>query len=405
MNATSLPSASRLSRLPVAALGSGVSVVLMVVSVFGIVLAAAETLGLTRPQTISLFIALHGLPAILGLALTALYRQPLMATYNFSGLLLLASAAGQYSYREIAGSVLVAGALVVLIGVFGLSARLAAVIPAPIVLAMLAAVVMPFVVRVFTDMASAPALIGLTVAGFLVARRVLSARIPAVLPALGIGLIVAGIQGDVHRFPDGWVMAIPSAGLPAWSWQAVIAISPVLAVFNAVNGNLAMSVYLRSVGYQPPSRKLDVTSGIGTMVGSLFGAAPLCMAAIFAPLTAGPEAGERTQRQWSVYLAASGLLVIALLAGVAVQLPAMVPGSLLFAIAGLALIPVLGQTLAAITSGPLRLGPLLTFAVASSELSFGGLGSLFWALVIGMAVTVVLEPAEYRALRHSGAGA
>jgi benzoate membrane transport protein len=402
MTATSVPSATRPSHLPIAALGSGVAVILMVASVFGVVLASAETLSLTQPQTMSLFIALHGLPAILSLLLTALYRQPLMMTYNFSGLLLLASAAEQYGYREIAGSVLVAGVLVVLLGVFGLSARLAAVIPGPIVVAMLAGVVMPFVARIFTEMASAPALIGLIVVGYLLARRTLSARIPAVLPALGIGLIVAGIQGDVHRFPDGWVMATPSTDLPTWSWQAVLAIAPVLMVFNAVNGNLSMRVYLRSVGYQPPLRALDVFSGSGTMVGSLFGAVPLCMGAIFAPLTAGPEAGERPQRQWSVYLAAGGMLVIAFLAGLAVQLPAMVPAALLSAIAGLALIPVLGQTLAAVTSGPLRLGPLFAFAVASSELSLGGFGSLFWALVIGMAVTMVLEPAEYHAFRHPG---
>jgi benzoate membrane transport protein len=389
----------RMSRIPLSALGAAITVVLMFVSGFGIVLASAETMRLSSSETMSLFIALHGMTALMSLVLTVRYRQPLMASYNFAGFLLLVSAAGQYGYREMAGGVLVAGLLVVVIGAFGLSARIAALVPAPIVLGMLAGVVLPFVVGIFTAMSDAPALIGLMVVGFVLARRMLNTRVPAILPALGVGLLVAAVQGDVHRFPDGWVLATPSISLPAWSWQAVLSISPVLAVLIAANANLAMTVYLRAEGFHPPTRGLDVVSGIATMVGSLFGAVPMCMGSVFAPLTAGPEAGDRAQRHWSVYLAAGGLLGIALMAGMAAQLPAMIPASLLLAIAGLALLPVLAQTLSAITSGPLRLGPLFAFVVASSEMSLLGFGPLFWALVIGMAVTLMLEQREWQAMR------
>jgi benzoate membrane transport protein len=51
------------------------------------------------------------------------------------------------------------------------------------------------------------------------------------------------------------------------------------------------------------------------------------------------------------------------------------------------------------TKGPIRLGPLFAFAVASSELSLGGFGAAFWALVIGMAVTLVVEQREWHAMR------
>ncbi|HEV2128527.1 MAG TPA: hypothetical protein VGR22_07915, partial [Thermomicrobiales bacterium] len=60
---------------------------------------------------------------------------------------------------------------------------------------------------------------------------------------------------------------------------------------------------------------------------------------------------------------------------------------------------VLSSALTEMVNGPLRLGPLFAFVVASSELSLGGLGSAFWALVIGMTVTLVLEPNEWRAVR------
>ena len=76
-----------------------------------------------------------------------------------------------------------------------------------------------------------------------------------------------------------------------------------------------------------------------------------------------------------------------------------VPVSLLLAVAGLSLLPVLGQALEAITSGPLRLGPLFAFVVAVSEISLLGLGALFWALVIGTAVSMILETDALREAR------
>ncbi|HEV2073774.1 MAG TPA: benzoate/H(+) symporter BenE family transporter, partial [Thermomicrobiales bacterium] len=86
---------------------------------------------------------------------------------------------------------------------------------------------------------------------------------------------------------------------------------------------------------------------------------------------------------------------------VAGAIPSAVPLSLLFAVAGLALISVLSNALTEMVKGPLRLGPLFAFVVASSELSLGGFGSAFWALVIGMVVTLLLEHDEWRSVRSA----
>jgi benzoate membrane transport protein len=115
------------------------------------------------------------------------------------------------------------------------------------------------------------------------------------------------------------------------------------------------------------------------------------MGAIVTPLTAGPEAGERAVRPWSVYASAVGFLLIATGAAIAADLPEILPLPLLLAIAGLALIGVLGQALGEMTKGPLRLGPLIAFAVALSTLSLFGLGAAFWAIVFGTGTSLLLE--------------
>ena len=162
--------------------------------------------------------------------------------------------------------------------------------------------------------------------------------------------------------------------------------------------NLTAVVYLRSQGHRPPAGLIDAATGVGSMVAAFFGPAPVCMAALVAPLTAGPEAGEHRLRHWSVYAAGGAFVLIALGAGVAADLPSLLPLPLLVAVAGLALVGVLAQALGEVTRGPLRLGPLFAFAIASSELSLLGLGPLFWALALGKGVSLLLEGEALRDL-------
>lgn len=67
---------------------------------------------------------------------------------------------------------------------------------------------------------------------------------------------------------------------------------------------------------------------------------------------------------------------------------AVIPTALLLALAGLALVEVLRNSLERIRKGSLLLGPLFTFAIAFSDISLLGFGSFFWALVICTVVSL-----------------
>jgi benzoate membrane transport protein len=265
-----------------------------------------------------------------------------------------------------------------------------------------AGAVLPFVVGIFRDMAVEPTMIGFTVLSFLLARRFLSARIPAVLPALGVGVLVALLSGKLSGASDPWSLPALATSGPVFTWQEMLAIGPVIAILISANSNLASVIYLRSQGYDPPERGINIATGIGTMIGGLFGAIPVSMGTFVMPLVAGPEGGEPHQRSWGPYAASAGMLVMVLFAGIAAQVPSMIPTTLLLAIAGLVLVAVLGQMLGGALGGPLRLGPLFAFVVAASGMTLWGFGSAFWALVIGMAVMLLLEPREFAAVRRSG---
>jgi benzoate membrane transport protein len=106
------------------------------------------------------------------------YRQPLLIAWHTGGLIFVTAAAGHYTYPQVLGAMMVAGGLVLLAGVSRLTARLATLVPAPIVFGILAGSIMPFVVRVFSDASTNRAIIGATLLAYLLSRRLLPATIP-----------------------------------------------------------------------------------------------------------------------------------------------------------------------------------------------------------------------------------
>jgi len=179
--------------------------------------------------------------------------------------------------------------------------------------------------------------------------------------------------------------------MPSFSPAAILTIVPVAVPLIALHSNLTAVTYLRNEDYDPPARAIEVATGATTAVASFFGPSPVCMGSLLTPLTAGHEAGERAVRPWAVYAGGAAFLLIAICAAVAAELPVILPLPLLLAVAGLALIGILGQALGEITKGPLRVGPIVAFAIASSTLSLGGLGAAFWAIAFGTLTSWLVE--------------
>jgi benzoate membrane transport protein len=158
-----------------------------------------------------------------------------------------------------------------------------------------------------------------------------------------------------------------------------------------VQANIPSVIYLRSQGFHPAERAINVISGVGTMIGSFIGPVAVSLALPPVLLTAGPEAGDRSLRYRSVFLPVAAGLLIALFANTAADLAVLVPRTLLLAMAGLALVAALVGAVKEIARGPLVMGPIFAFAIALSDMTLFGLGPFFWSLVLGAAISFLLE--------------
>ncbi len=365
--------------------------IILPIVVVTIPVAAAESMALTRAELTSWIIALYAVPCVLSLALALRYRQPLLLTGNFFYMVFIARLGSDVAFDEVVGASLVTGVVILGVLATGISNRLASLVPAPIVLGLLAGAVLPFVVDLFTLLGSEPVAVGGMMLAYLVGQRFLSASIPPILPALLAAIVLAPATGNAGSLPRELPGVSVTVIAPSFTIDAIVTITPVLVLLIMLQSNLPSIVYLRSQNYEPPERALGAISGIGTAAASLLGPTGISLSLPATSFVAGPVAGPRATRFVVVIIASGVLLVLTLFAGVAADLPNIVSVDLLFALAGLTVIGVLSHAMRAVVSGPLTLGPLFALAIALSDFTAFGLSSFFWALVIGTAVSQVIE--------------
>ena len=388
------------------ALIAGLTVVIVFLAVLSIVLTAAgpHGMGLSDRRTSGWIALVFGLPMIPSLVLTLRYRMPLLLTGNVFALIFFVSLGNRIGFPELAGASILAGAIVLATAILGLTGRLAAWIPAPIVQGLIAGAVTPFVVNIFSSLSTSggarvPIMVGCAVLGYLLSQRLLGTRLPPILPAFVAGFLAAAVTGQLGAFPSTFALPALEFIRPDFSWTAIATVTPVLLALMTVQSNVPSVIYLRSQGFRPPERILNVVSGAGTLLGSLFGPITVSLALPPVLVTAGPAAGDRSLRYRSIYLPVAAGLLIAIFAATAADLAVLVPPVLLLTMAGLALVPALAVALREISAGPLVLGPLFAFAIALSNMTVFGLGSFFWSLVLGTAISLLLERDGWKRLR------
>jgi benzoate membrane transport protein len=378
--------------------GISLAMVTLASSLIAVPLSAAGQLKLADGQVTAWVMTIYTVPCILGMFLTLIYKQPLLLTGNIFVLIFIVSLQGRVPFAELAGASIVAGAAVVAITALGLAERLSQIIPEPVVVGLLAGSTLPFVAGIFTGMTAEPVVIGAAFLAYILGRKYLDARVPSVFLAMLVGIAAAGLLGKFGG-GGGSEGAFPILTAPVFSWNAILTATPVMVVLIVLQSNVPSLIFLRGEQYHPPARLLDYVSGVGTMASSFLGPAGLSLSLPATAIVAGSDAGPHRHRYRAVVLSYAIFLALTPLAAYAAGAAGVLPLELLVAIAGLAVIGVLGMALKRISGGPLMLGPLVAFAVAVSDVSMLGLGPYFWSLAFGVAVSWILERDGIRELR------
>lgn len=364
-----------------------------------LLIAGLQNLGATGAQTSSAILALSVVPGIVGIALSVRYRMPLLVVWSTPGAALLLATDNHGTYADAVGAFLLCGVLILITGLWPWLARAVTRIPKPIASAMLAGVLFSICIAPIQAVAELPLLALPIVVTWLVLTRF--APRWAVPAALVVALVVVAIssQGFDVAHAEG-LLPIPVLTAPGLDPAVVFGIGVPLYLVTMAGQNVTGFAVLRTFGFEhPPARPVLVSTGVGTLVAAPFGGFAMNLAAITAAMVAGPDAHPDRDKRWVAGVAAAvTTAVLGSVAGLMTVLFAASPPILLTAVAGLALFGALATAVTSALEDPAhRVTAVVTFLVAASGVSIAGLGSAFWALIVGAAVMLWLTAFRRRA--------
>ena len=292
------------------------------------------------------------------------------------------------------GANLMAGVLIIALGLLGVGARIMAWLPLPIVMGMFAGSIMDYITRMVSATVKDAVVAGVTVAAFLIGRAIKNPKVPPLGLAMVAGGIVVYLTGTFSAAPIEW--ALPTVAVPeiAFSFPAFIAISLPMLILAMGFGNVQGLGFLMAQGYNVPINLTTVVVGINSVVNALFGGHAAIVARTGVAIFAAPDAGPHSGRYWANLIGASLTILLAVAATPVMSLIGVLPPAYVIALAGLAVLSALQDAFEKAFGGTLRFSALIAFGVAATPFSILGITSAFWAIIAGLIVALLVERAE-----------
>ncbi len=381
MSAISISAEKHWASLTASALAA---VVVGFASTILVIMQAAEAVGATAAQKASWAAMLCYAMGGLTLLLSWRHKMPVIIAWSTPGAALLATSASGISYPVALGTFACAGMLTVATGLVRPVARAIEHIPPAIAAAMLAGVLLSYVLKVPVAMVSLPWLVVPLVLLFFVLR--LWKPIYAVPMVVAAGFGIAAVSGNMGQGALTFVLPHLTFDVPQFQWQAAISLGVPLFLVTMASQNLPGFAVMRASGYQPPVTSALVTTGVASALMSPMAGPQVNMAAITASICTGPDAHPDPAQRWKVSIPYVVIYVLVGLAAPAfVKLLGGLPHDLVLSIAGLALFgPLVAATAGMMKDAKDIDAALVTFVVTASGVSLFGIGAAFWGLVSGL---------------------
>ena len=357
-------------------------------------LEVAGQLGLSRVESSSWIFVIWFSSAITSILLSFYYRLPIPITWTIPGLIYLGTLSGQFTFAELVGANLMAGIAIVVLGVFGIGERIMAWLPLPIVMGMFGGSIFVYVTRMIATSVEDVLVAGVTLVSYLIGRFIASPRVPPMGLAVIVGGLAVTLFGETSMELVSW--SLPELAMPGMSFSvsAFIAVSLPMIVLAMGLGNVQGLGFLISQDYRVPITAVTVVSGLNSIVNTALGGHPATVARTGAAILAGPDAGPKEGRYWACVIAAALNIAIALGAGTLTSLLTVLPRTFVITLAGLAILSSLQSAFETAFGGKLRFGALAALAVAATPFSVFGITSAFWAILAGIAASVMAERHE-----------
>ncbi|MFM9130217.1 MAG: benzoate/H(+) symporter BenE family transporter [Actinomycetes bacterium] len=355
-----------------------------------ILFQAADAGNFTDRQLASWLLTVFIGSGVFGLVLTLRHGMPIIGAWAAATTALLVTGLTSHSYAEVLGAYVIASIALIIVGVTGLFGKLMALVPRPVVMAMLGGVLFRFGVEVFSSLKT-DALLGIgMILMFFIGKR-FKWRAP-VVPALLVGLVIAYLEKELVNPNIKVAITAPLWVTPEFTLGSVLTLALPIFLLVMTTQNATGTAVLYNSGYEPPINNVVTVGGVISLLSAPFGNSGVNISAMTAAIATQKDADPNPKTRYFAGFACGIFYVILGLFGATVMgFFGTLPPVLLAVLAGLALIPVIGScTNEALENPEYREAGLVALLITVSGVSAFNLGAPFWGLVGGVLVHEIL---------------
>lgn len=379
MSTSSLPGLSHITAgLTAVIVGYSSAVVL--------VIKAAQASGADAGMIVSWLLMLG-----LGMGITCIgfswfYKVPVVTAWSTPGAAFLIGAAGGFSLAEVIGAFVIAALLALIAARSRFITTQIERIPPAVSSAMLAGILLPVCLGIFSDAPEHPLLVVIFISVYLLGT-VWFPRY-SMLILLAVALVAGMWEAGEPAMAFEWAWPVPVWVAPAFTLSATVSLAVPLFLITLLSQNLPGIAILKSYDYHPDVRQVLSGVYVVNLITAPFGGFALNLAAITAAICMGENAGtDRQQRYKAGIMAGAGYLLFGVLASLVVYLFSQMPLVVVHLLAGLALFSTLQASLIkALDDQAHRKAALLTFLCCASGITVAQLGAPVWGLLAGLCV-------------------
>lgn len=352
-----------------------------------IVIDLARRAGATDEMVVSWLLALG-----LGMGFTCivfswLTKMPVVTAWSTPGAAFLLTTVDAYTLSEVIGAFVLCALFSFVTAQSRILLGQISRIPPAISSALLAGILLPLCLAIFSDINNSPMLVASFIVLYLVGSRLFPRYLMLILLLLSVAISIY-LQQDIDI---AVTLPVPIWITPTFSISATIGLAFPLFLITTLSQNLPGIAIHHAHGYQPDHK--PILSGIACVQALLapFGGFTFNLAAITAALCMGEHAdSDESQRYKAAIAAGLAYLLMGLLASIVVALFVSMPTVIVHLLAGLALLATLqGAIVRAMDVEHHRAPALLTMLCTASGFSLFSMTSAVWGLAIGLLLLLV----------------
>ncbi|MFD3321544.1 benzoate/H(+) symporter BenE family transporter [Alteromonas macleodii] len=364
-----------------------------------IIIDVARKAGASDDMVVSWLLALGLGMGITCILFSWLSKLPVVTAWSTPGAAFLLTSIGDYRLSEAIGAFILCALLSLVTAQSRSLLKQISRIPPAISSALLAGILLPICLAIFSDVNDAPYLVALFIAAYLVGSRLFPRYLMLLLLIMSVTISlfmssadgVVALSSDSPGLPSIITLPEPIWVTPTFSLSAAIGLAFPLFLITTLSQNLPGIAIHHAHGYTPDHK--PILSGIAIVQALLapFGGFTFNLAAITAALCMGEQAdNEKSQRYKAAIAAGVAYLFMGLLASVVVALFVSMPSIIIHLLAGLALLATLqGAVVRAMEVEHHRAPALLTMLCTASGFSLYSMTSAVWGLGLGLLLLYV----------------